>query len=125
MILLCDEDIGTRVPKALTLVRYRTMSIAQKGWSSWKDPKWLTIAGNKKWLVFSSNKKMLKVQEECNTIVREKVGIVFLTSGEERLPNVLRLLLTKWEWLKFIDENEPRPFAYFLYPTGQYKKQTL
>ena len=125
MILLCDEDIGTRVPKALTLVRYRTMSIFQKGWASWKDPKWLAIAGTKKWLVFSSNKKMLKVQEERETIIREKVGIVFLTSGEEHLPKVLRLLLTKWEWLNYIDNNESRPFAYFLYPTGQYKKQSL
>jgi hypothetical protein len=123
--LLCDEDIGTRVPKALTLVRYRTMSIAQKGWTSWKDPKWLALAGNKKWLVFSCNKRMLKVAEERNAIIQNNVGIVFLTNGEEHLPRVLKLLLMKWEWLNYIDENEPRPFAYFLYPTGQYKKQIL
>lgn len=125
MILLCDEDIGTRVPKALTLVRYRTMSLAQKGWRSWDDPDWLRLAGNKKWLVFSSNKKMLEVPEEREAILREKVGIVFLTSGEEHLPKVLRLLLTKWEWLNYIDKNEPRPFAYFLYPTGQHKRKSI
>ena len=125
MILLCDEDIGTRVPKALTLVRHKTMSLASKGWISWADTDWLKIAGKKKWLVFSSNKKMLKVPEERKTIIREKVGIVFLSSGEEHIDKVLRLLLLKWDWLQFIDENEPRPFAFFLYPTGQYKKQSL
>ncbi|MFC2071010.1 hypothetical protein ACFLTB_07585, partial [Chloroflexota bacterium] len=69
------------MPKALKLVRYKTISIEQKGWSSWEDTKWLTIAGTKKWLVFSSNKRMLKVPEERRAIIREKVGIVFLTSG--------------------------------------------
>lgn len=125
MILLCDEDIGTRVPKALTLVRHRTISLVTKGWRGWADTDWLKIAGKKKWLVFSSNKKMLKVPKERETIINEKVGIVFLSSGEEHIDNVLRLLLVKWAWLQFIDVNESRPFAYFLYPTGQYKKQPL
>lgn len=91
MILLCDEDIGTNVPKALHLVRrvhnkkwsYRTISIVQRGWQSWKDPQWLKIAGEKHWLVFSSNKRMLQVPEEVETIITEKVGIVYLTSGAE------------------------------------------
>ena len=68
---------------------------------------------------------MLKVPDEHDTIVREKVGIIFLTNGEEHIDKVLRLLLVKWAWLKYLDENEQRPFAYFLYPTGQYKKQPL
>jgi hypothetical protein len=50
---------------------------------------------------------------------------VFLTSGEEHIDKVLRLLLTKWAWLQTIDKQEKRPFAYYLYPTGQNKKQRL
>lgn len=124
MILLCDEDIGTRIPRALSLVRYRTTSIVQRGWAGWADTRWLKIAGNKKWLVFSS-KKMLQTQDELDTIKSEKVGIVFLTNGEERLPHVLKLLLNKWEWLHQIDTKEKRPFAFFLYPNGRIKKQTI
>ncbi|MDP2918911.1 MAG: hypothetical protein Q8O43_01655 [Dehalococcoidia bacterium] len=130
MILLCDEDIGTNVPQALYLVRrnrtsYNTISILQKGWQSWKDPRWLKIAGEKQWLVFSANKRMLTVAEEVNTIINEKVGIVYLTNGEEHIDKVLWLLLVKWKWLENIDKNEQRPFAYFLSPKGRIKKQTL
>jgi len=130
LILLCDECIGTNVPGALHLVRskthpYKTISLRQKGWQSWKDPKWLKIAGEKRWLAFSANKRMLQVTEEVETIICEKVGIVFLTSGEEHLDKVLWLLLIKWKWLEDIDEHEQRPFAYFLSPNGRIKKQTL
>ena len=125
MILLCDEDIGTHVPKALQLMHYRTMSLAQKGWRSWDDPKWLTIAGQKGWLVFSANKKMLKVPKERDTIIQEKVGIVYLTNGEEYIDKVLWLLLVKWKWLQFIDQNEQRPFVFFMSPRGRTIKQPL
>lgn len=125
MILLCDEDIGTHVPKALQLVRYRTMSLHQRGWRSWDDPEWLAIAGQKKWLVFSANKRMLEVPNERSTIIREKVGIVYLTNGEEHIDRVLWLLLVKWKRLQYIDQNEPRPFVFFLSPRGQTKKQPL
>lgn len=125
MILLCDEDIGTHVPKALRLVRYKTMSLVQKGWRSWKDTEWLTIAGDRGWLVFSANKKMLKVPEERDTIIKKKVGIVFLNNGEERIDQVLRMLLNKWSWLQQVDQSESRPFAYFVSLKGRAEKQPL
>ena len=125
MILLCDEDIGTRVPDALRLVGYKTVSMKQRGWLSKEDTDWLTIAGQRGWLAFSNNKRMLRVEEERATIIREKVGIVFLSSGEEHLPKVLWLLLIKWSWLEFIHETEKRPFAFLLYPNGQYRREPL
>lgn len=125
MILLCDEDIGTRVPRALQLVRYRTISLVQKGWRSWDDLEWLARAGQKGWLVFSANKRMLKAPEERNTIIREKVGIIYLTSGEEYIDRVLRLLLVKWTWFQDIDKHEKRPFAFFISPKGRVVKQSL
>ena len=68
---------------------------------------------------------MLRVPEERNTIIREKVGIVFLTDGEEHLDKVLWLLLVKWDWLSFIDQNEPKPFAFLLSPSGRPYKQAI
>ena len=62
---------------------------------------------------------MLEVPEEREVIIQEKVEMVFLTNGEERLPTVLWLLLVKWRWLERIDSTAPRPFAYFLSPTGR------
>lgn len=125
MILLCDEDIGTKVPSALHLVGLRTVSMATRGWLGRPDTEWLTLAGQRSWLVFSSNKKMLRVPNERETIIRERVGIVFLTSGEEHLPKVLWLLLVKWPWLVRLDQTEPRPFAFLLSPTGRVEKQPL
>jgi hypothetical protein len=117
--LLCDEDIGTNVPKALTLVDRDARSLAQQGWRGMPDTYWLAQAGRLGWLVFSSNKKMLRVPSERAVIQREHVGIVFLTTGEEHLARQLWLLLVKWPWLEEIDANLPRPFARFLSPTGR------
>ena len=122
MILVCDEDVGTRVPQALRLVGLSVLSFKDSGLLGVPDVQWLTEAGRKGWLVFSCNKRMLDVPIERETIIREKVGIVFLTSGQERLPNILRLILSKWEWLELIDTTTPRPFAYYLYPSGRTRK---
>lgn len=119
MILLCDEDIGTNVPAALTLVGHDARSLFRMGWAGEPDTWWLTKAGQLGWLVFSCNTRMLRVPSERAVIQSERVGIVFLTSGEEYLARVLWLLLVKWRWLEDIDGNLTRPFAKFLSPTGR------
>ena len=123
MILVCDEDVGTRVPNALKLVGLNVLSFRETGLPlSTPDVQWLTEAGRRGWLVFSCNKRMLDVPVERDTIIRERVGIVFLTSGQERLPNTLRLILAKWEWLELIDQTVPRAFAHYLYPNGRTRR---
>ena len=114
MILLCDEDIGTGVPNALTAVGYDARSLIGMSWGGRPDQYWLTKAGELELLVLSCNKKMLKVTAERDTIIREGVGIVFLTSGEEHPPTVLLRLLKKWSDLELLWEITPRPFARFL-----------
>lgn len=119
MILLCDEDIGTNVPRALALVGHDARSLFEIGWAGKPDTWWLTKAGRLRWLVFSCNTRMLRVPSERAAIQTEHVGIVFLTSGEEHLAKELWLLLVKWPWLEEIDRNLDRPFARFLSPTGR------
>lgn len=89
MKLLCDEDIGTGVPEALHLVGYDAISLYKQGWAGKEDVFWLARAGELKWLVFSCNKRMLLVTNERDTIISTKVGVLFLTSGEEHPPKVL------------------------------------
>lgn len=119
MILLCDEDVGTGVPKALTAVGYDARSIVGMSWGGRPDEFWLTQAGRNEWLVFSCNKRMLKVTAERNTIIRERVGIIFLTSGEEHPRTVLLRLLQKWPDLELLWNTTPRPFARFLFGNNQ------
>ena len=119
MILLCDEDVGTGIPKALNLVDCETRYLRKLGLAGKPDKKWLAIAGQNKWLVFSYNKKILKVPSERETVIREKVGIIFLTNGTEYNRNVLRLLLAKWDTFELLWSTTERPFARFLSPNGR------
>jgi hypothetical protein len=61
---------------------------------------------------------MLRVPSERAVIISTKVGIVYLTKGEEYLLDVLSLLLRKWDTLDALDKTTPRPFARFLSPGG-------
>lgn len=119
MILLCDEDIGTGIPKALTLVGYEAHSMVEMGWNTKEDVWWLPKAGELDWLVFSSNKEMLQVPLERQAIAEGKVGIVYLTTGEEFIANVLLLILKKWDLLETAFLTVPRPFARFITPDGR------
>ena len=119
MILVCDEDCGTGIPKALGLVGYNTHNFVELRWSGKKDVEWLPWVGQNEWLLFSYNKKQLQVATEWNAIIENRVGIVYLTSGEEFAAKVLLLLLKKWETLELLWDTTERPFARFLHPNGQ------
>ncbi len=119
MILLCDEDIGTGVPTALTAVGYDARAMYHMGWGGQPDVQWLAWADQAGMLVLSCNKKMLNVPDERQAIVNNNVGIVFLTTGEERPARVLLTMLRRWDALMEIDSATPRPFAKFLSPNGR------
>ena len=119
MILLCDEDIGTGIPQALALVGYDTHYFVDLGWSGKKDTEWLPWVGQNEWLLFSCNKKQLIVPNECNAILQNNVGVVYLTSGEEFPAKVLLLLLKRWGLLELLWNTTERPFARFLHPNGR------
>ncbi len=119
MILLCDEDVGTGVPTALSAVGYEALSLVRLGLGGQPDEFWLKRAAQNDWIVLSCNKRMLKVTAERNIILNERVGIVFLTSGEEHPSDVLLRLLKKWEELESLWDNTPRPFARFLFANNR------
>lgn len=122
MILYFDEDMGKSVPEALSGVGLRTILWKLKRYGGRRnrvpDIQWLTDAGQNGWLVISCNTEILNVETERNTIQRERVGILFLTSGQESSPNILRVLLNRWKWLEDIDSHVERPFAYTLRING-------
>jgi hypothetical protein len=102
--------------------------MSSRGWLGRDDQEWLRIAGRKGWLAFTADKKMLTVPHERQTIIDHRVGLIFLTNGEEHSDQVLRLLLNKWKWIQQVNEL-PRPFAKFLSLAGrtsdQYKHYRL
>ena len=109
--------MGKSVAEALSGVGLTTVLWKLKrygGRSRIPDVQWLTDAGQDGWLVISCNIEILNVEIERDTIERERVGIVFLTSGQENSPDILRVILNKWEWLEAIDFQVERPFVYTL-----------
>jgi hypothetical protein len=122
LILYCDEDVGTKVPKALKLVGLRAVPGVSKGGPSEPDIQWLNRVGEKGWLGLSCNKNMLSVPEERDAITNNRVGIVFFTSGNLHPKDKLLLILRKWQWLETVDAAEEKPFAFYLYMTGQTRK---
>ena len=118
MILLCDENLG-KIPLALALVGYDTRYFKGLGWSGKKDIEWLPWVGKDEWLLLSCNKKQLIVASERNAILENKVGVVYLTTGEEHPDKVLALLLRRWESLENLWILAERPFARFLHPNGR------
>lgn len=118
-MLLCDDDLGLGIPKALRAVGLKATSLYRLGLSGRPDTEWLARAGRLQLMVFSCNKKILKVPVERDTLIREKVGIVFLTNGQEYAHKTLRLVLTKWETLNLLWDTTDRPFARFLTSNGR------
>ena len=122
MRLLCDEDIGTRVPSALHMIGYDVTSMHDLRWRARQDTDWIVDAASSGFLVVSCNKKMLLVPEERQAIIDSKLGVVYFTSGEISVPDMLLILLKNWKRLEEIDSHL-KPLAYFLTPSGRVKTQ--
>ena len=114
MKLLCDEDVGTSVPRALSAVGFPARSLVSMRWNGKPDEFWLEKAGQLELLVLSRNVGMLKVEAERDAITRWGVGIVFLTNAQRPPSEVLLQLLKKWDDLEHLWQTTPRPFARFL-----------
>lgn len=121
MILFFDEDMGKRVPCALRCVKIqcRYPGGPKSPPISTKDLEWIPIAGQQKWLVISANQEILRNPIERRALKDCDLGIVFLSSGTERIVAVLRLILNKLNWLERIDSETDRPFAFRITITGR------
>ncbi len=121
MTLFFDEDCGTGVARALSLVGYRTQFVGKSGGprKGTPDEEWLRIAGLAGWLVISCNKKILDTDAELEALIQNRVGCVFLSTGNETSRRLLYLMLRKMDWLERIDQEVERPFAFILTGTGR------
>lgn len=106
------------MPRALKAVGYPAESLKSVGWLGKPDHWWLAQAGDNGWIVFSCNKKQLVVATERQVILDHRVGVVYLTNGEESPALMLKVLLNRWEKLELLVATTPKPFARFLSPRG-------
>ncbi len=131
MRLFFDEDTGRGVPEALRAVgiacEYVSKKFLTKGGiaKGTPDELWIPYAGRKGLLVFSCNKNILKAEAQRQLWIDNKVGGVFLTSGQEKKADMLLLILKRMLWLKEIDEGTARPFAYTTTIHGRWRLEEL
>ena len=114
---------GRAYPMAFWGVGLEARALVDHGWRGRTDEWWLRRVGMLGWLVFSYNLRMLKVQREREVIIEERVGIVFLTTGQERPPNVLQLHVRRWSDIELLDNTVAKPFARFLSPNGRIRER--
>ena len=127
MRLFFDEDTGRGVPDALRAVNIGCEYVSKKFpiTKGTPDELWIPYAGRKGLLVFSCNKDILRAEAQRHLWIENKVGGVFLTSGQERKVDVLLLVLKRLMWLQEIDERTPRPFAYMMTISGRWRQEAL
>lgn len=127
MKLFFDEDAGTRVAEALRVLDVATVeyiSNRRRIKKGTRDEDWLPVVGREGFLLLSCNIGILEAEAQRNLLIRENVGVVFLPGQATRL-QVLRLIVSKWEWLNSIHEHEPRPFAYVMALSGRVRPVRL
>jgi len=122
--LFFDEDMGKGIPEAL-----RAVGLGNEPNSvEWvrrvlhgptPDERWIPWAAERGYLAFSCNTGILESQAQRELVIASGLGIVFLTTGQERSVEVLKLILRKWRWRETIEQQQPRPFAYLLPRNGQ------
>jgi len=116
-----DEDMGRGIPEALrgvglgeppNSVTYLRKVYGRK--SIIPDEKWIPWAAQNDYVAFSCNTGILNATAQRELVISTGLGIVFLTTGQEKSVEVLKLILRKWAWLETIVQKEPRPFAYLM-----------
>jgi len=96
--LFFDEDTGKGIPKALRLLGQTGIEFPDRRGKIRErtaDEDWLPFVGRGGYLLFSCNTAILETEGQRNILVRERVGAVFLTTGQARSMDVLRLILNE------------------------------
>ncbi len=120
MKLFVDEDTGVGLGKALPAVGVHARYVA-KGMPivpGTKDEQWIPWAGKEGSLVLSRNLGILEAEAQRSLLVVCGVAIVFLPQHLSSF-DLLRLVLTRWDWLELVDGTVQRPFAFKLPPSGR------
>lgn len=124
MILYCDENISPLLPEALIENGYDARSFRSLDWLGRQDVEWLPSVGlMEDVLVLSRDRTMLDDPDELAAILENNVGIVFLTSGQQRTEETIRLVIESWGKLEDLHNSTPRPFIRFLTTGGNLRER--
>ena len=86
MKLFFDEDSGKGVAVALKAVGLDADYVGNRRRfkTGTDDEIWLPVAGRERWLVISCNKAIITSDAQRTIFIREGVGAIFLSTGQEK-----------------------------------------
>lgn len=108
MKLFFDEDNGTGIPKAVSLLKAPGLTDIQfpsndRKFGKWPrgtpDGEWLPWAGRENYLVISQNSRILETPNEFALIEPNNVKIVFIENGHSTAWRVFQVIQSRWSWL--------------------------
>jgi hypothetical protein len=113
--IFIDEDTGVGVAQALYALKVATVDWVGNGRTIRKgtpDEQWIPYVGRGQFLLLSCNVGILESEMQRNLLIQERVGAVFITSGEITRLQLMQFIMRRWDWLVTLHETHPRPFAY-------------
>lgn len=130
MKVFFDEDMGTRIPRAIKSLEAPCQDVvfpSNHGLIRLGTPDsvWLPWVGERGYLAISNNRGILENPSEFNLVVKHQVGIVFLDNGSYRLWDVMAWITRRREWFDAVDRTVDRPFAYVTGIVGSPKRYDL
>jgi PIN domain-containing protein len=120
--IFIDEDTGTSVARALHALNIATVDWVSKDRTvkkGTKDEDWIPYVGRGQYLLLSCNIGILDSDTQRQLFIREKVGAVFITSGEITKLQLMQFIMRRWDWLVALHETQPRPFAFLTPISGR------
>jgi len=76
------------------------------------DAEWLQLVGECGWLALSQDTAILRNAAALDALREFRAGVVFLRPGDAPNHEVLAFILRRMPWLRQINAEDERPFAY-------------
>jgi hypothetical protein len=124
-----DEDTGAGVPRALRALRLPGVIVewarpdadapVKKGT---RDEVWIPWVASNNYLIFSCNRAIWETDAERDCLLANNGIAVFLTTGQERKLEMMRLVLNEWEWFVSVWDTPLRPVVWQITIRGAKKR---
>jgi hypothetical protein len=122
VIYFFDRNMGHMVPIALSLLGLKVEIHDAHFRQKTPDDVWLATAGTKKWTVISHDPRFPRNEASRQAIAQHCVGCFVIGASQGNKWQKVRLLARVWDEIDRISHNEPRPYIFRIYLTGEIRR---
>lgn len=114
-----DQDYSARAVDALRLVNAGRIESVRSAFPEQfgrrirvTDVQWLSVVGDRGWLAITRDAHILNRPDELRALLEHGVGAVILRAPAATPFQMLAFAVKRWDWLREIDADQPRPFVF-------------